>query len=529
MNRVDKLTKLFTENKIGRREFIARVSALGAAAMLPSILSVSTVNAAPKKGGRLRMGLGGSSTTDTLDPALIYDVMAPVLSIGQLRNCLLEINPNGQAVGELAESWEAGPGATVWRFKLRKGVEFHNGKTMDAQDVIYSIMHHRKEETKSVASGFVKPITDIKAEGKYVVVISLESGNADFPYIMCDHHMQIVPDGTTEFEKGVGTGGYILKKWEPGVRALTVRNPNYWKAGRAHFDEVESLAINDVNARTSALRTGDVDVINRCERKTADLLGNVSDIQMVVTTGYKHTTIPMRTDRAPFNDNNVRMALKHALDREAILKTVLRGYGELGNDHPISRLNKYHAGNIPQRKYDPDKARYYLKKAGLDKLNVKLHCADVAFEGAVDTAVMYQSHAAKAGINIEVVRAPNDGYWSNTWMKEDWSMAYWSGRVTEDWMFSVAYAEGANWNETYWNNKRFNMLLKEARAELDEAKRREMYVEMQQIVRDDGGAIIPAYISDLHAATTKLATPPKVAADREMDGYRLPDRWWFKS
>ena len=108
-------------------------------------------------------------------------------------------------------------------------------------------------------------------------------------------------------------------------------------------------------------------------------------------------------------------------------------------------------------------------------------------------------------------------------------MAYWSGRVTEDWMFSVAYSEGANWNETFWSHERFNMLLKEARAELDEAKRRAMYVEMQQIVRDEGGAVIPAYISDIHAASTKLQTPPKVAADREMDGYRLPDRWWFKS
>jgi peptide/nickel transport system substrate-binding protein len=505
------------------------VSAMGAAAMLPSIIAANPVSAAPKKGGRLRMGLGGASTTDTLDPALIYDVMAPVLSIGQLRNCLVEISPDGQPIPELAESWEPSPDAAVWTFKLRQGVEFHNGKTLDAEDVIYSINRHREEETKSVASGLAKPIKELKADGKNVVVSTLDGGNADFPFVMCDHHFQIVPKGETDFNKGMGTGGYILDVWEPGVRALTKRNPNYWKADHAFFDEVESLAINDVSARTNALRTGDVDVINRCERKTAHLLAKTPGIQMANTTGYKHTTLPMRTDKAPFDNNDVRMALKHAIDREAILKTVLRGYGELGNDHPIAQLNRYHSDELPQRQYDPDKAKFYLKKAGMDQLTVQLSAADVAFEGAVDTVVLYQGHAAKAGITVDLLREPNDGYWSNVWMKKDWVASYWSGRVTEDWMFSVAYSEKANWNETFWSHERFNMLLKEARAELDEPKRREMYVEMQRIVRDEGGAIIPAYIADLHAASTKLQLPPRVAADREMDGYRLPDRWSFKA
>jgi peptide/nickel transport system substrate-binding protein len=530
MTTLKRLEEMLSHGEISRREFLARVSALGlTAALSPALFTTPAVAAKPKKGGRLRMGMGGASTTDTLDPALIYDVMAPVLSIGQLRNCLVEIHPNGQAIPELAESWEPTPDAAVWTFRLRKGVEFHNGKTMDAEDVIYSINHHRKEETKSVASGLVKPIKDVKADGKNVVVISLESGNADFPYVMCDHHLQIVPKGTTDFEKGIGTGGYILEKWEPGVRALTKHNPNYWKADHAHFDEVENLAINDVTARTNALRTGEIDVMNRCERKTAHMLGKVPGIQSVNTTGYKHVSIPMRTDKAPFDNNDIRMALKHAIDREAVLNTILRNYGELGNDHPIARLNRYHADKLPQRQYDPDKSRFYLKKAGLDKLSVKLHVADVAFEGAVDTGVIYQADAAKAGINIEVIREPNDGYWSNVWMKKHWVMSYWSGRVTEDWMFSVAYSEGANWNETFWSHDRFNKLLIDARAELDEAKRREIYIEMQQILRDEGGVVIPAFVADLHAASTKLQTPPKVAADREMDGYRLPDRWWFKS
>jgi len=527
MENLKKLTKLFSECKIDRREFIARVSALGAAAMLPSILFAKTAKAAPKTGGRLRIGCGGSSITDTLDPALVTDIMAPLVSFGLIRSCLVGMNEDNMLAPELAESWEAEPGARVWRFNLRKGVEFHNGKSLTAEDVLFSMNHHRKENSKSILKATAKQIVDIKADGKYAVIFSLEAGNADFPYSMSDQHASIFPAGTTDFSKGVGTGPYMLQKWEPGVRALTKKNPNYFKTDCAYFDEVEVLSINDVNARTSAVRTGEVDIINRCEKKTFKLLEKLPNIQSVIQYGMRHYTFCMRCDIAPFNDNNLRMAMKYAIDREDIVKTILRGYGEVGNDHPISNLNKYYNKSLPQRKYDPEKAKYYLKKAGQNTFSPSIHVANVAFEGAIDAAILYKNHAAKAGINLNVVQAPNDGYWSNTWMQKSFSAAYWSGRPTEDWMFTDAYAEGAAWNETYWANKRFNELLKIGRAELDEKKRAQIYGEMQELVHNDGGEIIMAFAADLHAASTKLRKPDKVAANWEFDGFKIGERWSF--
>jgi len=513
---------------IDRRTFLTWTMAAGAAGAIPgAVTGARAQTPAPKRGGRLRIGVGGASTSDTLDPQLLTDIMAPVVAFGQLRNCLVEIDADWQAVPELAIGWEPSPDARLWTFKLRQGVEFHNGKTLDADDVVYSINLHRGEDTKSVVNSLLRQIEDVKADGRDTVVFTLQAGNADFPYILADNHVLIVPAGTTAFDEGVGTGGYMLIDWEPGIRALTRRNPNYWKAGRAHFDEVETLAINDVTARTNALQTGAIDVMNRCERKTAHLLGERPELQLVVTTGSKHYTIPMRTDRAPFDDNQVRLALKHAIDRAALLERVLRGYGELGNDHPISPHNRYYAQDLPQRTYDPDRTRFHLKQAGYDRLSVRMHAADVAFEGAVDTAVLYKQHAAAANIDIEVVREPNDGYWSNVWMSEAFTMSYWSGRPTEDWMLTEAYAAGSNWNETFWRHERFNELLEAARSELDEDRRREMYGELQRLVRDEGGAVIPLFAADLHAASTKLATPAKVAADRELDGYRIAERWWF--
>jgi peptide/nickel transport system substrate-binding protein len=526
MSTLKELEKLLTQGKITRRDFITRVSALGLiAAASPALMSTPAKAATPKKGGRFRIGLSGASTTDSLDPGTLEDIFPQTLNT-QIRNRLVEIDYKSNPIPELAESWESSPDAATWTFKLRKGVEFHNGKTMDAEDVVASFNHHRGKDSKSAAKGLVDPIKEIKADGKETVIFTLESGSADFPYVVSDYHLTIQPADTKDLEKGIGTGGYKLQSFEPGVRAVTKRNPNYFKAGRAHFDEVETIGINDVNARTNALKTGQVDAMNRCERKTVRLLEKMKGISVLQAFGTKHYTIPMLTTAKPYYYNNARLALKYAVDREKLVKTVLRGYGYAGNDHPIGKNQRFFDSETPVRAYDPDKAKFYLKAAGLEGYTFKLHTSDAAFGGAVDAAVLYKEHAAKAGIKIDVVKEPADGYWKVVWMQKPWSFCFWSGRVTEDWMFTTAYAAGAGWNDTYWNHTGFNKLLKEARAELDNKKRREMYVEMQRIVRDDGATIVPMFAADLTGVSKKLAYE-NVAADWEMDGMRAPERWWF--
>jgi peptide/nickel transport system substrate-binding protein len=526
MSKLKELENLLTQGAITRREFLTKASALSlTAAVSPLLINGLAHAAAPKRGGRLKLGLAGGSTTDSLDPSTITDMMLQVVSQGQIRNNLVEIDNNLQPVPELAESWEATADAKQWIFKLRQGVEFHNGKTMDADDVIYSINHHRGKDTKSAAKGIVDPIADIKKDGKYTVVFTLKGGNADFPYILSDYHLTISPV-QSNFIDGVGTGGYILKNFEPGVRAFAERNPNYFKTDRAWFDAVETLGIADVNARTNALKTGQIDVMNRCELKTVHLLKRTKGIQVMQQNGFKHYTFAMRCDTAPYNNNNVRLALKYAIDREQMVKMILRGFGVVGNDHPISAANRYHASELEQRRYDPDKAKFYLKKAGVGNITFNLSAAEAAYVGAVDAGVLYKESANRAGINIKVVREPNDGYWSNVWMKKPWCAVFWGGRPTEDMMFSTAYAADADWNDTFWKNPRFNELLVAARAELDEKKRRQMYVEMQALVRDDGGVVVPMFAADLAAATDKIGHD-KLGVHWELDGFRCAERWWF--
>jgi peptide/nickel transport system substrate-binding protein len=528
MSQLQKLEQLLTEGKITRREFIARVSALGlAAAVSPALLASKVEAAKPKKGGRVILGSAGGSTTDSMDPGTLAHTMPQTVN-QCIRSHLVEVNYKGEAIPELAKSWEASKDAITWTFKLRKGVEFHNGKTMDADDVVYSVNEHRGPDTKSAAKGVAEAITNVKADGKYTVIFTLKEGNADFPFIASDYHIPIIPKGTKgkEYEKGMGTGPFILKAWEPGVRFFGTRNPNYFRSGRPYFDEVEILGIADTNARTNALKTGQIHVMNRCEPKTLHLLARARGVQVLKLEGSRHYTIPMLTTIKPYDNNDVRLGLKYAIDRQLLVDKVLRGYGYLGNDHPIPRLNKYYAKELPQREYDPDKAKFHLKKAGQLDHTFKLHAADAAFPGAVDASVLMQESAKKAGIKIQVVREPDDGYWENVWIKKEWVQCYWSGRATADWMFSIAYTADANWNDTFWKHPRFNQLIKAARAELNEKKRREMYVECQRIVRDEGATPVPAFALQLSAASKKVAFE-NPAANWEFDGFRLAERWWM--
>ncbi|MEE4015264.1 ABC transporter substrate-binding protein [Roseibium sp. FZY0029] len=514
------------QSGISRRGVLMGTAAIGATAFAGQF-GVGPAAAQPKKGGTFRVGMAGGNTNDNYDPGTWDNAYSQTFATAR-HGYLVEIGADGSLVPEVAESWEASPDAKEWTFKIRPGVEYHEGGTVTADDVVASINYHRGEKSTSAAKPIVAQIEDVKANGD-TVVFTLEAGNADFPYVVSDYHLAIMPakDGTIDTRSPNGCGPYKVVNYDPGVIAELTRNPNYWKTDRAHFDEVKMLTILDAAARQSALMTGNVDAIDQVDLKTVGLFQRAPNVKILSVTGTQHYTFAMDTRAAPFNDNNVRMALKYAVDRQELVDKILFGYGAVGNDTPISPSYRYYADDIEQTTYDPDKSKFYLKQAGLDSLDVSLSAADAAFGGAVDAAVLFSNSAAKAGINLKPVRESNDGYWSDVWMKKPFSAVYWGGRPTEDLAFTVAYAAGAPWNDTFWDNERFNKLLVEARSQLDEAKRAEMYKEMQQILRTEGGVIVPMFASYVMAHTNSVAHPEVVGANWTLDGFRAIERWWF--
>jgi peptide/nickel transport system substrate-binding protein len=438
-------------------------------------------------------------------------------------NYLTEITSDNVVGSDLAESWEASPDAASWTFNLRKGVEFHDGKPLTADDVVASLNHHRGPDSTSGGSALLNNVIDIVAVDGHTVRIDLDGGSADLPYVMIDYHMQILPsDGEGNVDvSGNGTGPYILDSFEPGIEAITHRNPNYFKSGMANFDSVEYHAVSDANARESGLITGQFDAITQLDPKTVDFLAQNPSIKVEEVASGSHNTLAMHVDVPPYDNNDVRMALKYAMDREAAVDLLLRGHGTIGNDHPIAPTMPY---------YDPDKAKWHLKQAGLDSLDVKFSTSNVPMPAGVDFAVLYQEKAKEANINIDVVRETEDGYWSNVWLVKPFSLVSWGARPTPDLILSLAYAGGAAWNETHLDNERLNELIVLARAELNDDMRGEIYAEAQTIIRDEGGTIVALFANYLFGTSPNLSRANQsLSADWTLDGHRASERWWYSS
>lgn len=520
------LKAALAKGAIGRRDFMARAAMLGVSASVAGSVLAAPARAAetPRHGGHLVVGLNGAAAADSLDPATYTATFMQVLG-HQLYNTLVDLDAQNKPVPALAESWEAKPGAKVWVFKLRKGVTFSNGKTLTAADVIYSIDHHRKPTSRSAAKVLLTEIADMKATGTDEVTFTLTSGNADMPYLVADYHLCIGPEGTN-FTDGVGTGPFHLESFQPGVRGQTKRNPHYWRNGFPFVDSVETLAINDTTARISALMSGAVQMINRVPPQSVALLKGNPRVQLFEISGGAYNTFPMRCDTAPFKNNDVRLAMKWGIDRKTILDRVLVGHGKIGNDQPIAPFNEFYAADLPQYGFDPDKAKFHFKKSGYDGGFV-LSVSDTAFGGAVDAAEIFQQNLAKAGIKLDVKRVPSDGYWDSVWMKAPFCASYWDGRPTADQTFAITFAGNAPWNESFWKDPAFDKLLLAARAELDHAKRKQMYHDMQLMVHDNCGEIVPMFNNTIDGGSSKV----KGFVQRptlQLAGYQAPGMVWLE-
>jgi len=485
---------------------------------------------AQTRGGKLTAGLSGANTSDSWDARTHSDLFMIACAQGAVFDSLTEVAADGSLKGELAESWESSD-AQTWVFNLRQGVTFHNGKAFGADDVIESLNMHLGEESKSAAKPIIENIASMTKVTDHQLELVLNAPNADFPYLLSDYHIMMYPAGMVQeaITQGIGTGLYQVTAFDPGVRMTATRYADHYKGDSAgFFDEIEYIAINDNTARMNALMAGQVDAINRIDFKTEALLRANPNLRIQEVTGNQHYIFPMLTDTAPYNDVNVRRALKYGINRQEMVDKILLGHGKVGNDSPIGPANQYYNADMEQLAYDPDKSKYYLQQAGLESIDIDLSASSAAFEGAVDAAQLFQASAAAGGININVIQEPADGYWSNVWLKKPFCASYWSGRATEDWMFSTAYEEGAPWNDSRWGREqsaRFQDLLLMARAELDSDVRRSQYHEMQQILRDDGGVLVPMFANYVQAVNNRIVTPDTVGNLWQMDNARMAERW----
>ena len=415
----------------------------------------------------------------------------------------------------------------TYTFKLRRGVKFHDGKDFTADDVVYTMMRHHGEASKSKAKSLVTMVTEWKKTGSHEVQAILDSPNADLPAILGTFHFKVIQNGGEGeyFQKPVGTGPFVCKEFTPGVRSMGVRNDNYWNdEGGPYLDELETFAITDTVSRVNALISGDVHVIGNADPKAYKQIEGTDGVELYSVPSGAYMDIVCMRDRAPGDSNDFVLALKYLQRRKRIVRSILKGHGTVGNDHPISPAYAEHCKDLEQRPYDPDKAKFHLKKSGVTK--TELEVAEVG-PGLTDMCLMLQREAKKIGLDLNVKRVPGDGYWGAVWMKKPIHVSSWNMRPTGNVMLTLAYAPNAPWNESqYSKSERMGELLAMSRAEQDQAKRGEMFCEMQKIVRDEYGTIIPVHRNYVDAIRSNVKGMTKVPL-AGTGGMEWPEYAWL--
>ena len=461
------------------------------------------IAATPKKGGSVRWAGNVQGPDDQLDP-ILFTSGTDYTRGRVIYNALCQLDENLVPQPELAESFDPNSNATEWTFKIRKGVTFHDGKKLTADDVIYSMNRHLGEDSVSVFKSVIASVKEWKKTGPYEVKAIMHSPNADLPSLLGLFQAKIVQNGTTG--DGIGTGPYVTEFFDPGVKSLHTRNNNYWREG-ANFDAVEITAITDPVARVNAVISGDVDMGISIEPNAFRQIEEADGVYLLSVPAAQQIGICSLKNTLPGSNDDFVKGIQLIQDRERIVKRILKGRGTIANDQPISAA---HGPNfcheLPQRSYDPDKAKHHFNKAGINKAEIFVAPVSIGIEKIV---LMMQANLSKIGFTLDVKKVPADGYWGAVWMKEPLNVVNWLMRPTVNSQLSVQFAPDAAWNDTFWKNDRMGELLSLSLAELDPDKRHAMYCEMQTLVHNNSGITIPAFANVNDGVRSSIKGIPK--------------------
>jgi peptide/nickel transport system substrate-binding protein len=507
-------TRLSFERGLTRDELLKRAAAGGAAVLVGGSLAGAAdaaLRAAPKRGGTFRVGVAGGSSSDIIDGQDI------VTNPDQARlvagwETLVEFDKNFklQMTG-LAQEVAAHKGnAAVWDIRVRKGIEFHNGKTLTADDVIYSLRRLVNPKLKLFGGAALASLNpnNMKKLDKYTVRLFLKHKDVTILDALGQYVAGIVPVGYSpnaigKAKPNVGTGPYELKSFTPGQQSVHTRNPNYWRAG-PYFDEVMIIDFPDDTARVNALLGGQVDAITNIPPAQVPVVSGHSGTKVLESPTAQWTPICMRVDTAPFNDVRVRQAMRLIADRPQIVAQGLAGHGHIGNDL-YAPFDELFDKALPQRHQDIDQAKSLLKAAGKSGLTVDLQTTNGAL-GQNEGAQVFAQQAKAAGVTVNVKVLDSGAFYGSQYLKWPFSTDFWG---TRNYLSQVAAGSlpTSPYNETHWPDtadSKFKALYAEALQTVDHTKRAELVHEMQKLEYDHGGYVIWGFSNFLDGYSTKV-------------------------
>jgi peptide/nickel transport system substrate-binding protein len=467
------------------------VPGLGLAACSSSSPGPSSGKSVPaiKKGGTLRVALSGGSSSDTLDCQSAITTV-DFARIFQLNEPLIGFGPDALLVPILAEELTPSKDATSWVVRVKPGITFHNGKTLSAEDVMYSL--RRVVNPKAPLPG-AAPLAAVDAAGMKKLDSRTERIPCHTPYAILDqtlanYYYNIVPVGYDP-KAPVGTGPFKFASFTPGQQSVFVRYGSYWRNGQPYLGKVVITNFADETSQLNALTSSQADMVNQLSSGGGRTL-QASGANVVISKGGGWVPFTMRVDVAPFNDVRVRQAMRLLVDRPQMLDAVFGGNGTVAND-VFSRYDPSYDTSLTQRHYDPAQAKSLLKAAGHENLRVELVSAPIA-QGASGSAQALVQQAKAGGVTISLRQVTVTEFYGPQYLKWPFAQDF---SFYQYYLPSVAqfFVPGGPYNECHYNNPRYTSLFKQALKVVGDQKRFPIIHEMQQLDYSDGGYIIPFF------------------------------------
>ena len=515
MSRSDESGTLPSRSGLGRRDFLRGVAATGAVAGAGGLLAAcgsssktptsdasSSSVVRKKRGGSLKVGLTGGSGSDTLDPhaGLTYLDTARAQSLYQP---LVQLNTAAQTEYVLAESITPNKLTSEWIIRLRPGITFHDGKPLTANDVIFTFRRIKTGSFAGADSLGPMDLNGLKALDSHTVQVPMTSPYGSFlDQLAFWYYLYIIPDGfNPKKDKPNGTGAFAYQSFTAGQRSVFTRNPNYWRHGLPYVNTVTIIDFSDNVALQDALTTKVIHAAGALEGPQVAALASVSGVKTIASHTGAITPFTMRLDQAPFNDVNVRQALRLLVDRQQLIDSALDGYGVVASDvfspyDPNFDPSLHRVQDIPQ-------AKSLLKKAGQENLTVTLTTSPVA-TGTVAMATVLAQQAKAAGVTIKLSNvSPSTFFAPNKYLNWTFSQDFYN---YSPYLAQVAQSQlpTSPYNETHRKDPNYISLYNDANKTLNASTRKQIEHEMQTIDFNQGGYIIPAFIDALDAYSTSI-------------------------
>ncbi len=484
---------------LSRRDMLRGSVAAGAVLATGAIRSGSTPGTAPRRadplvtprrGGNLRVAVLGGSSSDTID-AQKQVVLIDTLRVLALYNGLVTLALDGKSVElELAEELTPSKDAKTWTVRLKPGLLFHNGKDVTAEDIIYSFQRilNPKDPLEGEPAIHSLEYNGFKALDKRTVRFTSSVPFATLPLQLTDSYSYgIIPVGYDP-KRPIGTGPFKYKSFTPGQQSVFTRNEHYYESGFPYLDQLTILDFSDDNSAYNALLTNEIDVFAEAALPLASQARGQGLTALVSKTG-QWTPFTMRVDQEPFKDVRVRQAFRYIVDRKQLVADAFDGFAAIGNDI-FGNHDPCYDSSL-KRHQDVDKAKFLLKQAGRENLQLELVTANFA-TGVVESAEVFQQNAKAANVDIQIRQLTTGDFYGPNYLKWIFAQDFWGYNPY------LSQAAQSNlpvsiYNECHFDNERYYSLYKAANSTLDAAKRCEIQHEMEVIDYNEGGYIIGTY------------------------------------